>query len=98
MEKFTAAVLLAAVGDSLGYRNCSWEICASGVKILEELKELGGLEKLVLSADKWPVSHNTLMHVTTAEALVTGKMFPTKTKCLMLLNCTFIISVYQQPT
>ncbi|KAG8586632.1 hypothetical protein GDO81_005439 [Engystomops pustulosus] len=71
MEKFTAAMLLAAVGDSLGYRNFSWEICASGVKILEEVKELGGLEKLVLSADKWPISHNTLMHVATAEALVT---------------------------
>ncbi|XP_066435772.1 inactive ADP-ribosyltransferase ARH2 [Eleutherodactylus coqui] len=71
MEKFTAAMILAAVGDSLGYRNFSSEICVSGVKILEDLKELGGLEKLVLSADKWPVSHNTLMHVATAESLVT---------------------------
>ncbi|XP_069613983.1 inactive ADP-ribosyltransferase ARH2 [Ranitomeya imitator] len=71
MEKFTAAMLLAAVGDSLGYRNFSWEICPSGVKILQELKELGGLEKLLLSADKWPVSHNTLMHVATAESLIT---------------------------
>ncbi|XP_044142366.1 protein ADP-ribosylarginine hydrolase-like protein 1 isoform X2 [Bufo gargarizans] len=71
MEKFTAAMLLAAVGDSLGYRNFSSEICCSGVKILEEVKELGSLEKLVLSAEKWPVSHNTLMHMATAEALVT---------------------------
>ncbi|KAM5180640.1 inactive ADP-ribosyltransferase ARH2 [Mantella aurantiaca] len=71
MEKFTAAMLLAAVGDSLGYRNFSWEICASGVKIQEELKALGGIDKLVLSADKWPISHNTLMHMATAESLVT---------------------------
>ncbi|KAM4701537.1 inactive ADP-ribosyltransferase ARH2 [Discoglossus pictus] len=70
MEKFKAAMLLAGVGDSLGYKNFSWEICSSGVKIHEELKQLGGLEKMVLSADKWPVSNNTLMHMATAEALV----------------------------
>ncbi|XP_077338969.1 inactive ADP-ribosyltransferase ARH2 isoform X1 [Lithobates pipiens] len=71
MEKFTAAMLLAAVGDSLGYKNFSWEISSSGVKIHEELKGLGGIDKLVLSADKWPISHNTLMHMATAEALAT---------------------------
>ncbi|CAH2223449.1 ADP-ribosylarginine hydrolase 1 isoform X1 [Pelobates cultripes] len=70
MEKFKAAMLLAGVGDSLGYKKFSWEICSSGVKIQEELKQLGGLENLVLSADKWPVSDNTLMHMATARALV----------------------------
>ncbi|XP_040192190.1 protein ADP-ribosylarginine hydrolase-like protein 1 isoform X3 [Rana temporaria] len=71
MEKFTAAMLLAAVGDSLGYKNFSWEISSSGVRIHEELKGLGGIDKLVLSSDKWPISHNTLMHMATAEALAT---------------------------
>ncbi|XP_063315631.1 inactive ADP-ribosyltransferase ARH2 isoform X2 [Pelobates fuscus] len=70
MEKFKAAMLLAGVGDSLGYKKFSWEICSSGVKIQEELKQLGGLENLVLSADKWPISDNTLMHMATARALV----------------------------
>ncbi|XP_053164155.1 inactive ADP-ribosyltransferase ARH2 isoform X1 [Hemicordylus capensis] len=71
MEKFKAAMLLAGVGDALGYRNFTRENNALGAKIQGELKEIGGLENLVLSSDKWPVSDNTLMHMATAEALVT---------------------------
>ncbi|XP_031814612.1 protein ADP-ribosylarginine hydrolase-like protein 1 isoform X1 [Sarcophilus harrisii] len=71
MDKFKAALLLGCVGDALGYRNISRENSMLGPQIQEELKELGGLEKLVLSAEKWPVSDNTFMHVATAEALTT---------------------------
>ncbi|XP_039189516.1 protein ADP-ribosylarginine hydrolase-like protein 1 [Crotalus tigris] len=71
MEKFKAALLLAGVGDALGYRNFIQENNALGAKIQEELKEIGGLGNLVLSSDKWPVSDNTLMHMATAEALIT---------------------------
>ncbi|XP_066476487.1 inactive ADP-ribosyltransferase ARH2 isoform X2 [Tiliqua scincoides] len=71
MDKFKAAFLLAGVGDALGYRNFTRENNALGAKIQEELKEIGGLENLVLSSDKWPVSDNTLMHMATAEALIT---------------------------
>uniref|UniRef100_A0A4X2JMY2 Inactive ADP-ribosyltransferase ARH2 n=1 Tax=Vombatus ursinus TaxID=29139 RepID=A0A4X2JMY2_VOMUR len=71
MDKFKAALLLGGVGDALGYRNISRENSVLGPKIQEELKELGGLDKLVLSAEKWPVSDNTFMHVATAEALTT---------------------------
>ncbi|KAM6447334.1 inactive ADP-ribosyltransferase ARH2 isoform 2-T2 [Liasis olivaceus] len=71
MEKFKAALLLAGVGDALGYRNFTRENNALGAKIQEELKEIGGLGNLVLSSDKWPVSNNTLMHMATAEALIT---------------------------
>uniref|UniRef100_A0A4X2JUP0 Inactive ADP-ribosyltransferase ARH2 n=1 Tax=Vombatus ursinus TaxID=29139 RepID=A0A4X2JUP0_VOMUR len=74
MDKFKAALLLGGVGDALGYRNISRENSVLGPKIQEELKELGGLDKLVLSAEKWPVSDNTFMHVATAEALTTGKV------------------------
>ncbi|KAK1170020.1 protein ADP-ribosylarginine hydrolase-like protein 1 [Acipenser oxyrinchus oxyrinchus] len=71
MEKFQAAMLLGGVGDALGYRKASWENCTSGVQIQEELKSLGGLDSLVLDADSWPVSDGTLMHMATAEALLT---------------------------
>ncbi|XP_060089696.1 inactive ADP-ribosyltransferase ARH2 [Heteronotia binoei] len=71
MEKFKAGLLLAEVGDALGYRNFTRENNALGAKIKEELKEIGGLENLVLSSDKWPMSDNTIMHMATAEALVT---------------------------
>ncbi|XP_055558551.1 inactive ADP-ribosyltransferase ARH2 isoform X1 [Falco cherrug] len=71
MDKFKAAFVLAGVGDALGYRNFSRENNALGAKIQQELKEIGGLENLVLSPDKWPVSDNTLMHMATAEAVIT---------------------------
>ncbi|KAJ7319766.1 hypothetical protein JRQ81_019277 [Phrynocephalus forsythii] len=71
MEKFKAAMLLAGVGDALGYRNFTRENNALGAQIQGELKEIGGLENLVVSPDKWPVSDNTLMHMATAEALIT---------------------------
>ncbi|KAK1341922.1 hypothetical protein QTO34_016673 [Cnephaeus nilssonii] len=71
MEKFQAAMLLASVGDALGYRNARKENSAIGTKIQEDLQKLGGLDHLVLSPEKWPVSDNTIMHLATARALTT---------------------------
>uniref|UniRef100_A0A8C0C3S0 ARHL1 protein n=1 Tax=Buteo japonicus TaxID=224669 RepID=A0A8C0C3S0_9AVES len=84
MDKFKAALVLAGVGDALGYRNFSRENNALGAKIQQELKEIGGLENLVLSPDKWPVSDNTLMHMATAEAVITGSGFGASTKAMCL--------------
>ncbi|XP_057388913.1 inactive ADP-ribosyltransferase ARH2 isoform X2 [Balaenoptera acutorostrata] len=71
MEKFQAAMLLGAVGDALGHGHAFGEDSASGPKVQKELGEVGGLDHLVLSPEKWPVSDNTIMHMTTAGALVT---------------------------
>ncbi|MBZ3882406.1 [Protein ADP-ribosylarginine] hydrolase-like protein 1 [Sciurus carolinensis] len=70
MEKFTAAMLLGSVGDVLGYANVCRENSALG-SVQEELQKIGGLDHLVLSPGKWPVSDNTIMHLATAEALTT---------------------------
>ncbi|XP_006159725.1 protein ADP-ribosylarginine hydrolase-like protein 1 [Tupaia chinensis] len=70
MEKFQAAMVLGSVGDALGYRNVCRENSACGSD-MQELLQDGGLGHLVLSAEKWPVSDNTLMHIATAEALTT---------------------------
>lgn len=72
MEKFKAAMLLGTVGDALGYGNVCRENSASG-SIQEELQKTRGLDSLVLSPGKWPVSDNTIMHMATAEALTTGR-------------------------
>ncbi|KAH0624561.1 hypothetical protein JD844_032168 [Phrynosoma platyrhinos] len=77
-------MLLAGVGDALGYRNFTQENNALGAKIQGELKEIGGLENLVMSSNKWPVSDNTLMHMATAEALITGSGFGAATKAMCL--------------
>ena len=76
MEKFQAAMLLGSVGDALGYRNARKENSAAGAKLQEELRQLGGLDYLALSPEKWPVSDNTIMHLATARALTTGKARP----------------------
>ncbi|XP_014345183.1 inactive ADP-ribosyltransferase arh2 [Latimeria chalumnae] len=69
MEKFKAAMVLGGVGDALGYRNSTWENCTAGLKVQEEVNKQGGLEKLVLNPERWPLSGDTLMHILTAEAL-----------------------------
>ncbi|ROL50326.1 [Protein ADP-ribosylarginine] hydrolase-like protein 1 [Anabarilius grahami] len=71
MEKFQAAMVLGGVGDALGYRKGRWEMCTSGTQIQKELASLGGLEALKLDADLWPLSDGVLMHMTTAEGLIT---------------------------
>lgn len=81
MERFKAAMLLGSVGDALGYRNAGREGSAAGAKMRAELQALGGLDHLVLSAQKWPVSDNTIMHMATAGALTTGKLRPCGRPC-----------------
>lgn len=71
MEKFKAAMVLGAVGDALGYRKGSWVNCHSGKQIQEELASLGGLGAQRLDPENWPLSDATLMHITTAEGLIT---------------------------
>lgn len=76
MEKFQAAMLLGAVGDALGFRHTARESSGSGARVQEELGKGGWLDHLVLSPETWPVSGNTIMHMSTAGALVTGEALP----------------------
>ena len=62
-------MILAGVGDAIGYKNGEWEFCRSGVRIHESLEQLGGLEKIVVNPKDWMVSDDTVMHLATAEAL-----------------------------
>ena len=64
-------MVLSGVGDALGYKNGSWEICRSGEKIHAEAKELGGIGGVAVTPKGWMVSDDTVMHIATAEALLT---------------------------
>jgi len=68
-DKYVASMVLGGVGDALGYNNGSWEFCRSGSRIHEELDELGGLARL--SVHERYLSDDTIMHIATAEALLT---------------------------
>lgn len=39
----------------------------------QELKELGGLQKIKAELPDWPVSDDTVLHLATAEGLATGE-------------------------
>lgn len=86
-------MILGAVGDSLGYRKGLWESCTSGSQIQKELSALGGLAALKLDPENWPLSDGALMHMTTAEALVTGKDVPParKGQIVRLVERTWIL-------
>jgi len=81
-ERFQACMVLAGVGDAMGFKNMEWEFCKNGQVIHNELKQLGGIEKLDLK--DWRVSDDTVMHIATAEALLMSnsleEMFPNLAK------------------
>ncbi|KAL8561660.1 hypothetical protein ACOMHN_001392 [Nucella lapillus] len=68
-ERYEAAMVLSGTGDSLGYKNGSWEFCHSGLEISKELKSLGGLKAIKVKLPKWMVSDDTVMLLATGEAL-----------------------------
>ncbi|XP_067673624.1 ADP-ribosylhydrolase ARH1-like [Haliotis asinina] len=70
LERYKAAMVLAGAGDALGYKTGDWEFCYSTKLILEDLKEMGGLENINVNTDEWMVSDDTVMHLATGEALV----------------------------
>ena len=68
--KYEAAMILAGVGDAMGYKNGKWEFCFDGEKIHSEVEELGGIEKLHIVKPDFIVSDDTVMLLSTAEGLV----------------------------
>ena len=68
--KFEACMVLSGVGDAIGYKNGAWEFCRSGERIHEQLQLLGGIENIKVDPLKWMISDDTVMHIATAEALI----------------------------
>ncbi|XP_052785476.1 ADP-ribosylhydrolase ARH1-like [Mya arenaria] len=73
LDKYQAAMVLSAVGDSLGYKNGDWEFCKSGSRIHKEVRRIGGIESIHVTLPYWPASDDTVLHIATAKALVAQK-------------------------
>ena len=71
-NRFQASMVLAGVGDAIGYKNGEWEFCRSGERIHNELSMYGGIEKLAVNSKAFMVSDDTVMHLATAEALISS--------------------------
>ena len=69
-SRFQASMVLAGVGDAMGFRNGKWEFCKYGQRIHEDLHEMGGLNNITLNTQNWSLSDDTVMHIATAEALL----------------------------
>jgi len=69
-ERFRGCILLAAVGDAMGYKKGDWEFCLSSSKIYADLDRLtNGKGVLALDLTNWMVSDDTVMHLAAAEGL-----------------------------
>eukprot|EP00026_Physarum_polycephalum_P008872 Phypoly_transcript_08975.p1 GENE.Phypoly_transcript_08975~~Phypoly_transcript_08975.p1 ORF type:complete len:381 (+),score=48.29 Phypoly_transcript_08975:242-1384(+) len=66
--KYVASMVLAGVGDAMGYNNGQWEFCKQETRIHEELQKLGGLDHLRITG--MSVSDDQVMHLASAEALI----------------------------
>ncbi|XP_045211936.2 uncharacterized protein LOC123563284 [Mercenaria mercenaria] len=71
--RYEAAMVLSAVGDSLGYKNGNWLECTRGPHIYKELTELGGVKSINIKPPEWRLSYCTLLHRHTAHALTIDK-------------------------
>lgn len=67
--RYIACLVLAGVGDALGYHNGGWEFNHNGPAIHEAFRLLGGINKFILDTSL-RVSDDQVMHLATAEALV----------------------------
>lgn len=49
----------------------------TSVCVSQELQELGGLKSIRAELPDWPVSDDTVLHLATAEGLITGEVIKT---------------------
>ena len=72
VQNFQACMVLAAVGDAMGYKNGDWEFLTSHKIIYNQMMEMTenkGPLALDITMD-WRYSDDTVMHIATADGLL----------------------------
>ena len=75
LDHYKGCMILAAVGDIVGYKNDSWEFQQSSVIIHQQFNEITnnkGMANLKLDMS-WKYSDDTVMHLATARSLLYQK-------------------------
>uniref|UniRef100_A0A1I8H8F4 ADP-ribosylhydrolase ARH1 n=2 Tax=Macrostomum lignano TaxID=282301 RepID=A0A1I8H8F4_9PLAT len=75
-QAYSAAMLLSACGDAMGYKNGEWEFCFDGSRLHAAVERMGGLTKLNITLPHFRVSDDTVMHMATAKALIAKTTAP----------------------
>ena len=86
-------MVLSGAGDALGYRNGYWEFMTLGEEVHRQVRELGGVEALRVDKENFRVSDDTVMHLATAEALVSNWTSREKPKEALYLT---LVRKYQE--
>ena len=74
-DNYRSAMVLAGVGDAMGYKNGNWEFLTSSKIIHEQMMKMTN-DKGVLALQitmAWKYSDDTVMHIATAEGLLKAK-------------------------
>jgi len=69
-NNYVAAMVLAGVGDAMGYKCGQWEFNFVGENIHKEVRKLGGVEKLNIQIPDFIVSDDTVLLLSTADSLI----------------------------
>eukprot|EP00698_Gefionella_okellyi_P010997 TRINITY_DN2885_c0_g1_i2.p1 TRINITY_DN2885_c0_g1~~TRINITY_DN2885_c0_g1_i2.p1 ORF type:complete len:417 (+),score=73.39 TRINITY_DN2885_c0_g1_i2:102-1352(+) len=86
-DRYRACMLLGLVGDAVGYRGGRWEFRLATQAIHDELDALTnhrGMAGLVVTKGEWLVSDDSVMHLATAEALISSASSKLEGTCIEL--------------
>lgn len=72
VDNFRACMVLAAVGDAMGYKNGDWQFLTNGSIIHQQMMKMTDNKgPLALKINmEWKYSDDTVMHMATAYALI----------------------------
>lgn len=73
--RYRACMVLAAVGDAMGYHRGHWEFTYHGFDIHQDMMRITkgqGIKALKIDKFDFPYSDDTVMHIATAEGLISS--------------------------
>ncbi|EGG22365.1 ADP-ribosylarginine hydrolase [Cavenderia fasciculata] len=93
-ERYSATMILSAVGDAIGYKNGIWEFERNPNAIYKQYCDIGMVDGIKVNPREWRVSDDTIMHIATAVAISRPTKKPLQGDELFNRNCEKIAKKY----